>query len=194
MQVQQISDGNLVKNYVCGDEKSLEKLILRHKQKIFGFVYSKVMDKHVAEDIFQDTFIKVINTLKRGKYNEEGKFLPWVMRISHNLVIDHYRKSKRIPKFNRTDDFDIFTVLGDRVDNMESKMVQIQTHNQIKEVVKCLPKNQKDVLMMRIYDELSFKEIAENTGVSINTVLGRMRYALINIRKSVKKNQIILTD
>ena len=194
MQVQQTSDSQLVKNYICGDEKALEKLILKHKQKIFGFVYSKVSNKFIAEDIFQDTFIKVINTLKKGKYNEEGKFLPWVMRIAHNLVIDHYRKSSRIPKFNRTDEFDIFSVLGDDSANIETKMIKTQLYSEITGIIKDLPKDQRDVLIMRIYNELSFKEISENTGVSINTVLGRMRYALINMRKLVAKNEIILTN
>jgi len=193
MKVQQISDSKLVKNYIDGDEKSLEVLILKHKQKIFGFVYSKVSDRHIAEDVFQDTFIKVIHTLKRGKYNEEGKFLPWVMRIAHNLVIDHYRKTSRMPRFNRTDDFDIFTVLGDDSMNIESKIIQTQLYGQITGIIKDLPKDQREVLKMRIYNELSFKEISENTGVSINTVLGRMRYALINMRKLVAKNEIILT-
>ena len=148
----------------------------------------------MTEDIFQDTFIKVIRTLKHGNYNEEGKFLPWVMRIAHNLVIDHYRKSSRIPKFNRTDEFDIFSVLGDDSGNMETKMIQSQLYSQITHIIKDLPKDQREVLTMRIYNELSFKEISENTGVSINTVLGRMRYALINMRKLVAKNEIILTD
>lgn len=194
MQKVQILDSVLVLNYINGDEKSLEKLILKHKQKIFGFIYSKVSDRHLAEDIFQDTFIKVIHTLKRGKYNEEGKFLPWVMRIAHNLVIDYYRKSSRLPKFNRTDEFDIFSVLSDASKNIEATIIQKQLYNQITDLVQYLPKEQKEVLQMRIYNELSFKEISENTGASINTVLGRMRYALINMRKLVAKNEIILTN
>ncbi|WP_297815014.1 sigma-70 family RNA polymerase sigma factor [uncultured Polaribacter sp.] len=194
MQHSIISDSTLVSNYINGEERALEILITRHKQKIFGFIYSKVGDKFLTEDIFQDTFIKVIRTLKHGNYNEEGKFLPWVMRIAHNLVIDHYRKSSRIPKFNRTDEFDIFSVLGDDSGNMETKMIQSQLYSQITHIIKDLPKDQREVLTMRIYNELSFKEISENTGVSINTVLGRMRYALINMRKLVAKNEIILTD
>ena len=194
MQQIQISDSVLVSKYINGDEQSLEKLIVKHKQKIFGFIYSKVSDKYLAEDIFQDTFIKVIHTLKRGAYNEEGKFLPWVMRIAHNLVIDYYRKNSRLPKFNRTDEFDIFSVLSDSSKNIESVIIQKQLYDQITDLVQYLPKDQREVLRMRIYNELSFKEISENTGASINTVLGRMRYALINMRKLVAKNEIILTN
>lgn len=194
MQQIKVSDSILVSNYINGDETSLEQLILKHKQKIFGFICSKVSDKHLAEDIFQDTFIKVIHTLKRGAYNEEGKFLPWVMRIAHNLVIDHFRKSSRLPKFNRTDEFDIFSVLSDSTNNIESSIMQKQLYDQITDLIQYLPNDQKQVLNMRIYNEYSFKEISENTGASINTVLGRMRYALINMRKLVAKNEIILTN
>lgn len=194
MQQVEVLDSVLVSNYINGDEKSLEKLILKHKQKIFGFIYSKVSDRHLAEDIFQDTFIKVINTLKKGNYNEEGKFLPWVMRIAHNLVIDYYRKSSRMPKFNRTDQFDVFSVLSDSTKNIESKIIETQLYDQISDLIQYLPKDQKEVLRLRIYNELSFKEISENTGASINTVLGRMRYALINMRKLVVKKEIILIN
>lgn len=194
MQQIQITDSVLVSNYINGDEKSLEKLILKHKQKIFGFIYSKVSDRHLAEDIFQDTFIKVIHTLKKGAYNEEGKFLPWVMRIAHNLVIDYFRKSNRLPKFSRTDEFDVFSVLSDSTKNIESAMIQKQLYDQITDLIQYLPKDQKEVLKLRIYNELSFKEISENTGASINTVLGRMRYALINIRKLIAKKEIVLTN
>jgi RNA polymerase sigma-70 factor (ECF subfamily) len=194
MQQIQVSDSVLVSNYINGDEKSLEKLIVKHKQKLFGFIYSKVSDRHLAEDIFQDTFIKVIHTLKRGAYNEEGKFLSWVMRIAHNLVIDYYRKSSRMPKFNRTDEFNIFSVLSDPSKNIESTIMEKQLYDQITDLIQYLPKDQKEVLRMRIYNELSFKEISENTGASINTVLGRMRYALINMRKLVVKKDIVLTN
>lgn len=188
------SDSFLVKRFIEGDEKSLEVLIEKNKHKIFGFIFSKVQNKSVADDLFQDTFIKVIRNLKQGKYNEEGKFLPWVMRISHNLVIDYFRKNKRMPKFNRTDEFDIFDVLSDDSLNMESQMVKKQLYAQVLNVIDDLPIDQKDVLIMRIYNDLSFKEISENTGVSINTVLGRMRYALINLRKIIAQKEIILTN
>ena len=194
MQLQNISDGDLVTRYIQGDEKSLGFLISRHKQKIFGFVYSKVFNKQLAEDIFQETFVKVIRTLKKGNYREDGKFLPWVLRIAHNLVIDHFRKAKRIPRFERTDAFDIFAVLGDDSSNIETELIQTELYQQLTEIIKELPQEQKEVLVFRIYNELSFKEISEKTGVSINTVLGRMRYALINLRKLVSQKALVLTN
>jgi len=192
MQNCKIQDAVLVSNYVNGDECALETLIHRHKQKIYSFIYSKVLDKDVAEDIFQDTFIKVINTLKNNKYNEEGKFLPWVMRIAHNLIIDSFRKNSRMPKFNNTDKFDIFSVLTDDSLNAENQIITEQIYKDIKALVELLPQNQREVLEMRIFKDMSFKEISEITNVSINTALGRMRYALINLRKLVVENKIIL--
>lgn len=189
-----ILDSVLVNNYINGHEKSLEILIIRHKQRIFSFILSKVSDREVAEDIFQDTFIKVINTLKRGAYNEEGKFLPWVMRISHNLIIDHFRRNKRLPKFNNTDDFDIFDVLSDEMLSVENQIIKEQILSDVQKLVEELPEDQKEVLVMRMYKDMSFKEIAENTDVSINTALGRMRYALINLRKLIEKHNIILVN
>ena len=194
MESKTMPDSVLVNTYINGDEKSLEILILRHKHRIFGFIISKVLDREVAEDIFQDTFIKVINTLKRGAYNEEGKFLPWVMRIAHNLVIDHFRRNKRIPTFRNTDEFDIFTVISDEVLNVEKQLIKDQILNDIKGLIVELPEDQKEVLIMRMYKDMSFKEIAENTDVSINTALGRMRYALINLRKLIEKHNIILVN
>lgn len=194
MESKTILDSVLVNNYISGNEKSLEILIIRHKQRIFSFILSKVSDREVAEDIFQDTFIKVINTLKRGAYNEEGKFLPWVMRISHNLIIDHFRRNKRLPKFNNTDDFDIFDVLSDEMLSAENQIIKEQILEDVKKLVEELPEDQKEVLVMRMYKDMSFKEIAENTDVSINTALGRMRYALINLRKLIEKHQIILVN
>jgi RNA polymerase sigma-70 factor (ECF subfamily) len=194
MQPYKISDKALVSDYVSGDESCLEVLIHRHKQKIYGFIFSKVKNRDVTEDLFQDTFVRVIKTLKQGKYNEEGKFLPWVMRIAHNLIIDHFRKSKRMPKFNRTDSFDIFDVISDGNLDVESKMIRKQIHSKVKSLIKDLPIDQREVLIFRLYHELSFKEIAEKTDVSINTVLGRMRYALINLRKIIAKRDIILTN
>lgn len=190
----QIDDSILVKNYIGGDEKSLEVLINRHNQRISSFIYSKVLDRDVAEDIFQDTFIKVIKTLKRGSYSEEGKFLPWVMRIAHNLIIDHFRKNKRMPKFEGSDDFNIFSVIKDEKLNAEKQIIKDQIDSDLTLLIEELPEDQKEVLMMRIYKDMSFKEISENTGVSINTALGRMRYALINLRKIVDRNNIVLTN
>jgi RNA polymerase sigma factor (sigma-70 family) len=189
-----ITDSTLVREYIEGKEASLALLIKRHQQRLMSFIYSKVKDRDTAEDVFQDTFIKVIRTLKKGNYNEEGKFLPWVMRIAHNLVIDHFRKTNRMPSFKNTDEFDIFSVLGDGNLNAEKKMVQEQIYNDVRELIKELPEEQKEVLIMRMYKDMSFNEISENTGVSINTALGRMRYALINMRKLIEKHKIILVN
>lgn len=188
------TDAYLVKQYIAGNENSLSILINRHQQRIYSFIYSKVFDKDISEDIFQDTFIKVIRTLKRGKYNEEGKFLPWVMRISHNLVIDHFRKNKRMPKFENNGNFNIFSVLSDSCLNAEKQLIKDQIESDVKELIKELPDDQREVLIMRIYKDMSFKEISERTGVSINTALGRMRYALINLRKVIEKHNLILTN
>ena len=188
------TDAVLVTAYLQGDESALSTLITRHKQRIYSFIYSKVFDRDVAEDVFQDTFIKVINSLKRGKYNEEGKFLPWVMRISHNLVIDHVRKNNRMPKFENNTDFNIFSVLSDNSLNAENSMIKGQVASDVRRLVEELPDDQKQVLLMRIYKDMSFKEISQQTGVSINTALGRMRYALINLRKVIDKHNIVLTD
>ena len=189
-----ISYAILVSDYVKGNEQSLSVLINRHQQRLYSFIYSKVFDRDVTEDVFQDTFIKVIRTLKRGKYNEEGKFLPWVMRIAHNLVIDHFRKNNRMPKFNNSGDFDIFSVLSDGALNAEAELVQSQIVEDVRALVEELPEEQKTVLIMRMYNDMSFKEISENTGVSINTALGRMRYALINLRKLIETHNIVLTN
>ena len=194
MESKTILDSVLVNNYINGHEKSLEILIIRHKQRIFSFIMSKVSDREVAEDIFQDTFIKVINTLKRGAYNEEGKFLPWVMRNSHNIIIYHFRRNKRLPKFNNTDDIDIFDVLSDEMLSVENQIIKNQILEDVQKLVEELPDDQKEVLLMRMYRDMSFKEIAENTDVSINTALGRMRYALINLRKLIEKHNIILVN
>ncbi len=183
----EIDDSELVRDYISGDEKALEVLINRHNQRISSFIYSKVMDRDITEDIFQDTFIKVIKTLKKGSYSEEGKFLPWVMRISHNLIIDHFRKNKRMPKFEGSDDFNIFSVIGDDKLNAEKQIIKDQIDSDLGSLIEELPDDQKEVLLMRIYKDMSFKEISENTGVSINTALGRMRYALINLRKIIEK-------
>jgi RNA polymerase sigma-70 factor (ECF subfamily) len=194
MHTQKLDDSVLVSNYIDGNERALEILILRHKQRIYSFIYSKVQDRDVSDDIFQDTFIKVINTLKLGKYNEEGKFLPWIMRIAHNLIIDFFRKGNRMPTFQNTDEFDIFSVLGDNALSAENQIIQSQIYADVRKLVEELPDDQREVLMMRIFKDMSFKEISEQTSVSINTALGRMRYALINLRKMIEKNNIILTN
>lgn len=178
-----LQDADLVKSYVQGDEQALAELINRHSAKVYNFIYSKVLDKDASEDIFQDTFIKVIKTLKRGCYNEEGKFLPWVMRIAHNLVIDYFRRNNRMPKYDGKEDFNIFSIIGDTALNVENQMIKDQVETDVTKLLEELPDDQREVLEMRIYRDMSFKEISEVTGVSINTALGRMRYALINLQQ-----------
>jgi RNA polymerase sigma-70 factor (ECF subfamily) len=190
----QLPDSLLVHNYIAGDENALTILINRHQSKIFGFIYSKISDRDISNDIFQDTFIKVIKTLKSNSYNEEGKFLPWVMRIAHNLIIDHYRKNKKMPMFRETEEFSIFSIMTDDSLTIENKIIQEQVEVDLRKLIDELPADQKEVLLMRMYQDMSFKEISEVTGVSINTALGRMRYALMNMRKVIDKHQIILTN
>jgi len=190
----QLPDSLLVHNYVEGDEESLTVLINRHQSKIFGFIYSKILDRDISNDIFQDTFIKVIKTLKANSYNEEGKFLPWVMRIAHNLIIDHFRRNKKMPMFRETEEFSIFSIMSDDSPSIENKIIREQVEVDLRKLIEELPADQKEVLIMRMYQDMSFKEISEITGVSINTALGRMRYALMNMRKVIDKHQIILTN
>ena len=187
-----VLDATLVQQYISGSEKALEKLINRHQLRIFNYIKSKVLDRDTAEDIFQDTFIKVIKTLKSGVYNEEGKFLPWVMRIAHNLVIDFFRKSNRIPTIENNDEYDLFKFISDTTPNIERILFQDQLVKDLQNLILELPEDQKEVLTMRLYKDMSFKEIAENTNVSINTALGRMRYAIINLRKLAEDHRIVL--
>jgi len=194
MAITNIPDALLVKEYVAGNEEALSALIKRHQSKIYGFIYSKIPDKEITNDVFQDTFIKVIKTLKSNSYNEEGKFLPWVMRISHNLVVDHYRKTKKMPLYRETEEFSIFSIMSDDSLTIENKIIADQVEMDLKRLIEELPADQKEVLVMRMYQDMSFKEISESTGVSINTALGRMRYALMNLRKVIDKHQIVLTN
>lgn len=190
----QIPDALLVQDYVAGNEEALATLIKRHESKIYGFIYSKVSDRDVSNDIFQDTFIKVIKTLKSNSYNEEGKFLPWVMRIAHNLIIDYFRKNKKMPLYRETEEFSVFSIMTDDALTIENQLIADQVELDIQKLIEELPDDQKEVLIMRMYKDMSFKEISEHTGVSINTSLGRMRYALMNLRKVIDKHQIILTN
>jgi RNA polymerase sigma-70 factor (ECF subfamily) len=190
----QTPDALLVKNYMSGDENALSILINRHQTKIYSFIYSKISDRDISDDIFQDTFIKVIKTLKSNSYNEEGKFLPWVMRIAHNLIIDHFRRNKKMPLFRETEEFSIFSLMTDKSLTIENQMISDQVERDLRKIIEELPEDQKEVLVMRMYQDLSFKEISELTGVSINTALGRMRYAILNLRKIIEKHQIILTN
>lgn len=192
MSFKEKNDQELVNLYIKGQENALEILISRHKSRIYTSIYLMVKDEYLAEDIFQDTFIKVIKTLRAGRYNEEGKFLPWVLRIGHNLVIDHFRKEKRSPTVTNVDGFDIFDVLGLHDESMEDKIIKEQNFDDLKTLIHLLPSEQKEVLIMRHYGDLSFKEIADLTNVSINTALGRMRYALSNLRKMITTKELVL--
>jgi len=195
MLLHKFSDQQLVSTYLEGNVSALETLVKRHKDRIYTFIISKVRNQELAEDIFQDAFFKVIKSLQKGKYNEEGKFLPWVMRIAHNLVIDHFRKARRMPIAGQSklnDDFDIFDVISNGEQTSEYTMMEGEQHEQLRKMVQELPEEQRQVLVMRHYEELSFKEIAEKTGVSINTALGRMRYALINLRKIMEDHRVDL--
>ncbi|MEM9859796.1 MAG: sigma-70 family RNA polymerase sigma factor, partial [Bacteroidota bacterium] len=171
-------------------EEAFEQLLTRHKSRVFTTIYLIVKDNYVAEDLLQETFVKVVRTIKEGRYNEEGKFLPWLMRIAHNMAIDHFRKEKRYPTIVMEDGSHVFNTLEFSEDSIESKQVKQDTHSKLRELIQELPESQKEVLMMRHYMEMSFQEIAETTGVSINTALGRMRYALINLRKKMKQYNI----
>jgi RNA polymerase sigma-70 factor (ECF subfamily) len=196
MRVQITSDRELIGRYIKGDQDGLEQLITRHQNRIYAYILMIVKDRDLANDLFQDTFIKVINTIRAGSYNEEGKFLQWVMRIAHNLIIDHFRKSKRIPVIDnsKNEDFNIFDTLNILDKSIEEEMITEQIHKDVRNLIELLPDEQKEVLIMRHYAEMSFKDIAEVTDVSINTALGRMRYALINLRKLIAEKNIVLTQ
>lgn len=182
------SDVELVHRYVNGDEAAFEVLLHRHKRKVWSHIFLLVRDREVTEDLFQEAFIKVVNHLKAGKYNEEGKFLPWVMRIAHNLVIDHFRRNKKMPMVRSTDEYDVFATHAQPGKNVEEQMVNCQIDEDVRKLIDRLPAEQKEVVVMRTYLGMSFKEIAEHTDVSINTALGRMRYALINMRRLIKQH------
>ncbi|HAQ38641.1 MAG TPA: RNA polymerase subunit sigma-24 [Saprospirales bacterium] len=190
--VMAMSDQELIRSYMEGNENSFSILLDRHKSKIFTSIYLFVKDREMAEDIFQDVFIKIIKSLKKGKYNHQGKFLQWAMRISYNMCVDHFRKSKRRTKLSPTETFDIFDVLESPEDNIEQSMIKTQVHNKVKLIVDRLPEEQREVVILRHYADMSFKEIAQLTDVSINTALGRMRYALINMRKVIEEEKIQL--
>ena len=185
-----ISDSKLISQYKNGNEEAFETLLTRHKSRIFTSIYLIVKDQYIAEDLLQETFIKVVNTIKNGKYNEEGKFLPWVMRIAHNLAIDHFRKAKRYPTIIMEDGSNVFNTLQFSEESFENLQIKKETHKKLRSLIKELPSAQKEVLIMRHYMQMSFQEIADATGVSINTALGRMRYALINLRKKMTKYNI----
>ncbi|WP_242929431.1 RNA polymerase sigma factor [Pontibacter vulgaris] len=186
----QLSDSELVTLYIAGNENAFEQLVNRHKNKVFTTILLIVKDTYIAEDLLQDTFIKAIHTMKGGRYNEEGKFSPWICRIAHNLAIDFFRKEKRSPMITLEDGSNVFNTLSFAEDSAESLQIKEDTHTRLRELIQTLPQSQREVLMMRHYADMSFQEIAEATGVSINTALGRMRYALINLRKKMLNGTI----
>ncbi len=192
-----VSDKDLIRSYLAGNEKSFEKLLVRNKDRIFGYIISKVRNENLANDIFQDVFIKVIRTLKKGSYNEEGKFLPWVLTIAHNMIVDHFRRSNKMQMISesssRSDDYNIFSVLKLTDENVEDTMIKGQIETDVVRLVEYLPNEQRDVLKNRIFKGMSFKDIADKEDISINTALGRMRYALINLRKLVDKHNVSIT-
>ena len=185
-----VSDSLLVSRYKNGSEEAFEELVARHNSRVFTTIYLIVKDKYIAEDLLQETFIKVVKTIKSGKYNEEGKFLPWVLRIAHNMAIDHFRKSKRYPTIVMEDGSGVFNTLEFAEESYESLQIKNDTNALLKKLVQELPDVQREVLIMRHYMQMSFQDIAESTDVSINTALGRMRYALINLRKKMQKLNI----
>ncbi|NOX45737.1 MAG: sigma-70 family RNA polymerase sigma factor [Chlorobi bacterium] len=195
MNAQSLSDKELIGKYIRGDHNSFEVLINRHQNRIYAYILMITKNRELADDLFQDTFIKVIRTIKAGSYNEEGKFLQWVMRIAHNLIIDHFRKSNRIPVIDnsKNENFNIFDTINVMDKSVEEQMITDQIHKDVRKLIELLPDEQREVLYMRHYAEMSFKDIADVTNVSINTALGRMRYALINLRKLIEEKNIILT-
>lgn len=187
-----LSDNELISQYASGDELALKSLITRHEKKVFSYIMLSVKSRELAEDIFQDTFIKVINTIRSGNYKEEGKFIQWVMRIANNLKIDYFRKVQRMPAFETNGEFDIFDVIYGTEPSAEQKIITEQIYTELRSLIQLLPDEQREVLEMRIYQDISFKDIAEITDVSINTALGRMRYALINLRKIIKERNVVM--
>ena len=193
MDLRKFSDQKLISTFISGNQASINVLIERHQSRVLGYIIMSVKDRDIANDIFQDTFIKVVNKLKVGAYNEQGKFIPWVLRIAHNLVIDYFRKSSRVHMMRSTEEYDVFNQLPIFDKNIEDEMITQQSYKKVRELVELLPDNQREVLKMRHYQDMNFKDIAEQTEVSINTALGRMRYAIINLRKLVSENDITLS-
>ncbi|HMY85007.1 MAG TPA: sigma-70 family RNA polymerase sigma factor [Saprospiraceae bacterium] len=191
MQLQSICDQELIQLYLNGNERAFEELLHRHKSKIYTTIYMFVKDEHQAEDIFQEVFIKIIDTLRRGKYNHEGKFVQWAVRIAYNLCVDNFRRSKRRSIFNSTENFDIFDVLSVAEDSHEQAIIKSQSHERLRKLIDDLPPEQREVIILRHYADMSFKEISQVTRVSINTALGRMRYALINIRRNLTEKEAL---
>ena len=192
-----LTDSLLIAKYQEGDESALSELIRRNQKDLYSFIFYKIMDEELANDLFQDTFMKIIVSLKEGRYNDDGKFILWAKRIAHNLIIDHFRLKNKYVKISETtyenEEFSIFDLLRETEENIEDRLVTKQIYEDLMNMMIYLPENQQEVIKLRFFDGLSFKEIAEQTNTSINTTLGRVRYALINMRKIMQDNQIILT-
>lgn len=191
--VESRSDYELVQAYINGEREVFDTLVARHQQKLYNYIYSVVKDRDASDDIFQETFIKVINVLRTGTYREEGKFVQWIMRIAHNLTIDYFRKEQKMKYVRSNDEVNVFDVIGNFEDSIETVIIKKQINKDIRSLIKQLPEEQRRVLIMRHYADMSFKEIAEKTGVSINTALGRMRYALLNMRRLAEEKSLVLT-
>lgn len=190
-----LNDTTLIAEFLSGNSNSFSILLDRYQKRVYGFIFSKVNDPDLADDIFQDAFIKVVKSLRLGKYNDEGRFLSWVIRIAHNLIMDHYRKINRLPKHeSKIENFDVLDRLVEQGNSIEETIIETQIQSDLSTLIEELPDNQKKVLRMRLYQEMSFKEIGDHTGVSINTALGRMRYAVINLRKMIKERNLIFTQ
>jgi RNA polymerase sigma factor (sigma-70 family) len=191
-----LPDKVLIQQYLAGNNHSFELLLSRYKQRIYSFIYSKIQNREIADDIFQETFIKVINTLKKGAYNDEGRFVSWVMRIAHNLIVDDFRRKQRMPRHESTKDadYDVFYKIAEPNQNIEDLMIDDQIKSDLNTLILELPENQLEVLRMRLFQDMSFKEIAERTNVSINTSLGRMRYGIINLRKLIEDRNLTMTQ
>ena len=195
MNLLKLEDQELVSLYIGGNENAFETLLMRHKNRIYNYIHMKIRDTALSQDIFQDTFVKIVQTLKKGNYNEEGKFLPWAMRIAHNLMIDHFRRANKVKMISETssksEDYSIFSVLELTEENIQDTITREELEHQMVSLVDHLPETQRQIICMRIFQEMSFKDIAEKEDISINTALGRMRYALINIRKLIDEHQLV---
>ena len=190
-----LSDSTLITQFISGNSQSFSILVDRYQKRVYGFIFSKVKDADLADDVFQDTFVKVIKNLRLGKYKDHGRFLSWVMRIAHNIIMDHFRKINRLPKYDsKHDDLDILDRLIEKSNSIEDLIIETQIHADLSILIDELPKTQREVLRMRLFQEMSFKDIGEQTGVSINTALGRMRYALLNLRKLIEERNLIFTQ
>jgi len=192
MQLSALSDHQLVKLYINGNERALQEVIERHRDRLFTYLVLLLKNRQLAEDFFQDTLVKVIDTIKAGRYNEEGKFKPWMMRIAHNIVIDHFRQQKKMRMQHSTEDFDIFSILSNGDPTREDEFVTEQIHEDLRKLVAMLPDDRREVLLMRVYAKMPFKEIAWVTNTNLNTAIGRMRYALIQLRSLMEEHNMKL--